>query len=92
MSYRHSRRSFLKQTALGTTTLAIPPSLVMGSRSALAAKLSLDNVHVEAAQRAKELAGGKPMTLTILEPSGSLGNIKPVADNGRRRPASISNT
>jgi multiple sugar transport system substrate-binding protein len=80
MSNRHSRRSFLKQTALGTASLVIPPSLVIGSRSAHAAKLSLDNVHIEAAQRAKELAGGKPVTLTILEPSGSLGNIKPVAD------------
>jgi len=80
MSYRHSRRSFLKQTALGTTALAIAPSLVMGTRTALAAKLSLENVHVEAAQRAKELAGGKPVTLTILDPSGSLGNIKPIAD------------
>jgi multiple sugar transport system substrate-binding protein len=80
MSYRHSRRSFLKQTAFGTTILAIAPSLVMGTRTALAAKLSLENVHVEAAQRAKELAGGKPVTLTILDPSGSLGNIKPIAD------------
>ena len=79
-SYRHSRRSFLKQTALGTTTLAVAPSLLMGTRAALAVKLSLENVHAEAAQRAKELAGGKPTTLTILEPSGSLGNIKPVAD------------
>jgi multiple sugar transport system substrate-binding protein len=79
-SHRHSRRSFLKQTALGTTALAIAPSLVMSTRAAQAAKLSLENVHVEAAQRAKELAGGKPVTLTILDPSGSLGNIKPVAD------------
>ena len=64
-SYRHSRRSFLKQTALGTTTLALAPSLLVGTRAALAAKLSLENVHVETAQRAKELAGGKPTTLTI---------------------------
>ena len=80
MSNRQSRRSFLKQTALSTAAFVIPPSLIIGSRSADAAKLSLDNVHIEAAQRAKELAGGKPVTLTILEPSGSLGNIKPVAD------------
>ena len=65
MSSRHSRRSFLKQTALGTTALAIAPSLVMGTRAAHAAKLALDNVHVEAAQRAKELAGGKPGTRPI---------------------------
>jgi multiple sugar transport system substrate-binding protein len=79
-SYRHSRRSFLKQTALGATTLAVAPSLLLGTQAAVAAKLSLENVHLEAAQRAKELAGGKPTTLTMLEPSGSLGNIKPVAD------------
>jgi hypothetical protein len=46
MSYRHSRRGFLKQTALGTTMLAVAPSLLMGTRAALAAKLSLENVHV----------------------------------------------
>ena len=53
MSYRHSRRSFLKQTALGTTTLAVAPSLLLGTQTALAAKLSLENVHVEAARRAR---------------------------------------
>lgn len=66
MSYRHSRRSFLKQTAVGTAALTVVPSLLVSTQSARAAKLSLDNVHVEAAQRAKELAGGKPVTLTIL--------------------------
>ena len=80
MSYRHSRRSFLTQAALGTAALTVAPSLVMSTRAARAAKLSLENVHVDAARRAKELADGKPVTLTILEPSGSLGNIKPIAE------------
>lgn len=81
MSRRQNRRDFLKKAVLGTAALAVGPSLVASTREARAAtKFSLKNVHVEAAQRAKELAGGKPVALTILEPSGSLGNIKPVAD------------
>lgn len=80
MSYRHSRRNFLKHAAFGTAALTVAPSLPLSTRAAHAAKLSLESVHLEAAQRAKELAGGKPVTLTILQPSGSLGNIKPVAE------------
>jgi multiple sugar transport system substrate-binding protein len=77
---RHSRRSFLRRTALGTAALTVAPSLLWAPRTANAAKFSLDNVHAEAAKQAKELAAGKAVTLTILEPSGSLGNVKPVAD------------
>jgi multiple sugar transport system substrate-binding protein len=80
MSRRQSRRNFLKNAALGTAVLAVGQTLPPSTRPAQAAKLSLENVHVDAALRAKELAGGKPVTLTILQPSGSLGNIKPVAE------------
>jgi multiple sugar transport system substrate-binding protein len=40
---------------------------------------SLTDVQTDAAKAAKELAKGRVVTLRILEPSGSLGNIKPVA-------------
>ena len=58
--------------------LGLAPSFVMTARRAAAA--GLDDVHVTAAQKAKELAGGRTVTLTIMQPSGSLGNVKPVAD------------
>jgi multiple sugar transport system substrate-binding protein len=49
-------------------------------RPALAAG-ALASVDTDVAAAAKALAAGKPVTLRILEPSGSLGNIKPVAEN-----------
>jgi multiple sugar transport system substrate-binding protein len=45
-----------------------------------AAAADLADVQVEAAKAAKELAAGREVSLTILQPSGSLGNVKPVAD------------
>lgn len=71
-----SRRAFLKQTALASATLTLPQAFLM--RNARAG--SLGNIHNEAAATAKQLAGGLSVTLRILEPSGSLGNVKPVAD------------
>lgn len=72
------RRRFVKTAAVGATAAIVAPSLVMSSRSARAATLA--NVHIEAAAKAKELANGRSVTLKILQPSGSLGNVKPVAD------------
>ncbi len=73
-----TRRRFLQGTAAGAV-MALAPSFVMRpSRAAAAARL--DAVHIEAAARAKELAAGRAVSLKILEPSGSLGNVKPVAD------------
>lgn len=72
-----TRRQVL-QGAAGVAALALAPSYVMRPRRASAA--SLDTVHIEAAAKAKELVAGRSVTLKILEPSGSLGNVKPVAD------------
>jgi multiple sugar transport system substrate-binding protein len=41
---------------------------------------TLENVHTAAAEAAKKLAESRAVKLTILQPSGSLGNVKPVAD------------
>ena len=73
-----SRRRFIQGSAATAGVLALAPSFVMKPRRASAA--TLDNVHTEAAKAAKELAAGRSVTLTIMEPSGSLGNVKPVAD------------
>ena len=73
-----SRRRFLQGAAASAVALGLSPSFVMTARRASAA--TLENVHVEAAAKAKELSQGRQVTLTILEPSGSLGNVKPVAD------------
>jgi multiple sugar transport system substrate-binding protein len=73
-----SRRSFLK-TSAAAAGMALAPGYVMRPRQAGAA-FALDTVHTDAAKAAKELAAGKTITLKILEPSGSLGNVKPVAE------------
>ena len=72
------RRSFLKSAAAGTAAFAAGVSLLSLARPAKAAG-SLADVQTDAAKAAKELAKGRVVTLRILEPSGSLGNIKPVA-------------
>lgn len=73
-----NRREFVRNTAISGAGLALAPSLLMTPFKAGAA--SLDDVHEAAAAKAKELATGKSVKLVILQPSGSLGNVKPVAD------------
>lgn len=73
-----TRRGFLKGTAAVAATAGLPASYLLRPSRARAA--TLENVHTEAAAAAKELAAGRSVTLKILEPSGSLGNVKPVAD------------
>lgn len=73
-----SRRSFLLTSAAGATTLLLPSGFT--ATPARGQEATLDNVHTVAAAKAKELAAGRSVKLTILEPSGSLGNVKPVAD------------
>ncbi|XWN34185.1 MAG: extracellular solute-binding protein [Devosia sp.] len=74
---RLSRRTLLRTTAAGAAAYALTPGLI---RSAQAQSNALANIHVTAAEAAKKLADGRSVTLTIMQPSGSLGNIKPVAD------------
>ena len=73
-----SRRRFVQGAAAGAAAAALVPGFVMRPHRAGAA--TLENVHTEAAKAAKELAAGREVSLTIMEPSGSLGNVKPVAD------------
>lgn len=73
-----TRRKLLQGAAAGAAAFALAPSFVMRPRRASAA--TLDDIHTEAAAKAKELLAGRSVTLKILEPSGSLGNVKPVAD------------
>jgi multiple sugar transport system substrate-binding protein len=50
------------------------------ARHAGAQSGDLATIHDTAAAAAKKLAEGRDITLKILQPSGSLGNVKPVAD------------
>ncbi len=68
------RRRFLQGTD-GLAAVTMTPGLI---GSAWAQDPAIENIHNVAAAKAKELAGGKPVALTIMQPSGLLGNVKPV--------------
>lgn len=72
-----TRRMFLQGTAIGAAAYGAAP-LFFGAVRAQAPDLA--NIHETAAAAAKKLAEGRSVTLKILQPSGSLGNVKPVAD------------
>jgi len=74
---RFTRRSLLKGGVAGFAAATLPLGFVAGARAQSAA---LDTVHTDAAAAAKKLAEGRQVKLTILQPSGSLGNVKPVVD------------
>lgn len=74
---RFTRRSLLKGGAAGFAAATLPLGFIGGTRAQGSA---LDTVHTDAAAAAKKLAEGRQVKLTILQPSGSLGNVKPVAD------------
>jgi multiple sugar transport system substrate-binding protein len=77
--FTSTRRRFL-QGAAAMAGSALLPGYVMRPRAANAA-LALDTVDTDAAAAAKKLAAGRSITIKILQPSGSLGNVKPVAEN-----------
>jgi multiple sugar transport system substrate-binding protein len=72
-----SRRQVLQVAGAGALAYAAAP---LTSRLGHAQEATLDNVHDFAAETAKKLAAGRNITLKVMQPSGSLGNVKPVAD------------
>lgn len=72
-----SRRAVLKGSAAGIGAFAMAPLLGGLARGQTG---DLATIHETAAAKAKELAGSRGVTLKIMQPSGSLGNVKPVAD------------
>ena len=76
--FNPKRRELVRNTLIGSAGLALAPSLF--TNSLIAAPASLADIHEVAASNAKELAAGKKVKLIVLQPSGSLGNVKPVAD------------
>lgn len=71
-----SRRTLLKgAAAAGVAGYAMTPG-IFGAR---AQEADLETIHEKAAEWAKGLADGRSVMLTIMHPSGSLGNVEPVA-------------
>ena len=72
-----TRRMLMRSAALGAVAYSTSP-LLRGT--AFAQSADLTNIHETAAAAAKKLAEGRTVKLKIMQPSGSLGNVKPVAD------------
>ncbi len=47
-------------------------------------RFSIDTVHLEAAERAREIAGGRPIRLQLLLPDGCQANVLPVIERFRQ--------
>jgi multiple sugar transport system substrate-binding protein len=71
-----NRRKLLKGGGATVASFAMTPF----AGRAFAQDATLATIHDFAAAEAKKLAAGRDITLKILQPSGSLGNVKPVAD------------
>lgn len=74
---RLNRRTLLKGTAATLAAYTVSP-LLTGAAHAQGPDLA--TIQDYAASTAKAMAEGRSVSLTILHPSGSLGNIKPIAD------------
>lgn len=74
-----SRRSILAAGTAGMASYALSPMLFNAGARAQNAT-SLADIHEYAAAQARTLAGDRQITLKILQPSGSLGNVQPVAE------------
>jgi multiple sugar transport system substrate-binding protein len=64
----------------GTASVAAMSFGPLAASLARAQAGSLATIHETAATEAKTLAAGRDITLRVMQPSGSLGNVKPVAD------------
>ena len=76
--FSESRRKLLKKS--GTIALAsqIPVNALIANASTN--KFQLENLDAQITEQVKKLTSGKQITLSILQPKGSLGNVKPVGD------------
>ena len=73
-----SRRRFCGIVAGTAAVLNIPAGARVDKPAQT--KFTLENLHTQILRRVNELASKKNVTLTILQPKGSLGNVKPVGD------------
>lgn len=73
-----SRRRFIKKAGFTALASQLPTSVIQASLSNNEFKLA--NLSQQVIQRAKELKNNRAVTLTILQPQGSLGNVKPVGE------------
>ena len=73
-----NRRNVLKTAGLAPLAASFPGTSLFAKSAK--SKFQLIDLEQQIITRAKELSANKHVTLSILQPKGSLGNVKPVGD------------
>ena len=73
-----SRRKFIKNLGYGVMGLQMP--IHLGHASSNDSKFQLQNLDAQIIKKAKQLVAGRNASISILQPKGSLGNVKPIGD------------
>ncbi len=73
-----SRRKFIKNVGLGILGLHAPVHISYSSTDRT--KFDLANLDVQIIDRVRQIASGRDVSIAILQPKGSLGNVKPIGD------------
>lgn len=77
-SINRPRRRFVG--ACAGVLASLNTSITANTRTSSTSKFKLDNLDEQIVHKVNELTKGKSTTLAILQPKGSLGNVKPVGD------------
>lgn len=74
----HSRRKFIKNVSLGMLGMHVPVHVSYSSTDR--SKFDLANLDEQIIDRVRQIASGRKVSIAILQPKGSLGNVKPIGD------------
>lgn len=69
---------------LASAATCLNTPVALSANSSASTKFTLDNLDGQIINKVNELTANKVATLTILQPKGSLGNVKPVGDAFQR--------
>lgn len=70
-----TRREFIKKMGIATATALIPTTCLYANN-----KISPNDLTLSIIKHVKSLVKGRDIVLTILQPEGSLGNVKPTGE------------
>lgn len=77
---KSSRREFIKDAGLVTLSTMIPTAYLNASSSPKNATFPADELTLNIIEQVKNLTKNRNITLSILQPEGSLGNVKPTGE------------
>lgn len=77
-NFSNSRRKLLISASTAAIAAQIPANTLFAKSDQK--KFTLNNLEKQIIERVNKLTNGQTMSLSILQPKGSLGNVKPVGD------------